>query len=83
MVDSRILECNIIDNGKGLNAHKQSKFYQEELLWPGESFYYSLQIWIHPPILRRMTANDYDPIDYLKVASLDRKTAGFTDTNYF
>jgi hypothetical protein len=27
MVDSRILECNIIDNGKGLNAHKQSKFH--------------------------------------------------------
>jgi hypothetical protein len=27
MLVGRVLECNIIDNGKGLNAHKQSKFH--------------------------------------------------------
>ena len=27
MIDERILECKIIDNGKGLNAAKQSKFH--------------------------------------------------------
>jgi sensor histidine kinase YesM len=27
MIDERILECKIIDNGKGLNAVKQSKFH--------------------------------------------------------
>jgi hypothetical protein len=27
MIDDRILECKIIDNGKGLNADKQSKFH--------------------------------------------------------
>jgi hypothetical protein len=27
MVNDKFLECKIIDNGKGLNAHKQSKFH--------------------------------------------------------
>ena len=27
MVNDKVLECKIIDNGKGLNAHKQSKFH--------------------------------------------------------
>lgn len=27
MIDERVLECKIIDNGKGLNAAKQSKFH--------------------------------------------------------
>lgn len=27
MLNDKVLECKIIDNGKGLNAHKQSKFH--------------------------------------------------------
>jgi sensor histidine kinase YesM len=28
IVDDRVLVCKVIDNGKGLNAHKQSKFHE-------------------------------------------------------
>jgi hypothetical protein len=53
---SGFLECNIIDNGKGLNAHKQSKYVSRGIAFGQErSFYYSLQIWI-PSI--HFTEND-------------------------
>jgi hypothetical protein len=67
MLVGRVLECNIIDNGKGLNAHKQSKFHVSRgalarerimLLQPSED-----------PIRTHFTEkryNSYDPITCLK-----------------
>jgi hypothetical protein len=39
MLVGRVLECNIIDNGKGLNAHKQSKFHVSRGIALGEGAY--------------------------------------------
>jgi hypothetical protein len=72
MLVGRVLECNIIDNGKGLNAHKQSKFHVSRgialardimLLQPNED-----------PIRTHFTENEGTTVrsDYLfkRVASL-------------
>jgi hypothetical protein len=67
MLVGRVLECNIIDNGKGLNAHKQSKFHVSR------GIALARDIMLLQPnkipsvlILRRMKVQQYDPITCLK-----------------
>jgi hypothetical protein len=77
MLVGRVLECNIIDNGKGLNAHKQSKFHVSRGIALARE-----RIMLQPsnedPIRTHFTenkgTNSYDPILFKRVASFGCKT---------